>query len=1006
MSKKDTQLNKTNEFSKDALNAPNVDKMSSIGRRKFLALLGASSALAVTACNDYRDKGEIITYNKKPENITYGSANYYASTYRDGSAILIKTREGRPIGVVGNPEHPISKGKASIQAHSAVLDLYDPERLKKPLKQDKETNYKSCDAEIIAALGKAKADGKSIIVFADDFKSPTFAKLIEEFKVKYGNVEVYSTALFNDEHRRASMFISYMKTPSYPAVKWEDAKIIVALEADILGTEGRVVEQIKGYSSRRNADSLDDFNRLYAVEGGMSLTGSNADYRIRLNPLHQYDLLTAIYNELIEKLAPMGFSSIGNNSIDKVASEYKISREVLNTLLNDLLNNSGKAILYAGDQMPFEIHLLVNLINEVIGGTQLYNLSEMSVSFIESIYSKAPKEVMKSLKSGKYAVAVFLDCNPAYTMSDDFGFAQALKNIPTKICLSEYENETSKLCDYVMPISHPFESWGDYQDRTGTISLRQPVIEPLYSTRQAEAQFLVWTLGDANSYGYDLYHKYLKDNWFNQILPQCGIASTNEDLWYASLHNGFVKYDVKPEALPKFNVSSLNMILPTPPAKGLTVVLKKSAYLSDGRYASNGWLQEIPHPVSKVIWDNYIAMAPATAKAYGVDYGKDFKSNLVDLFVNGKKITAPILTQPGMAENVVEIEIGYGRSSAGTIGTNVGVNAVKLLSDNGKFIVSNGEMQKKSKKYKLFASQEFHKLEDEFVKDFHRIRQIIQDGTVAGFAKNQEMIQEKRIFTEKEIEEHSVNPPHKYDEVKWAMAIDLNKCIACSNCVASCNVENNIPIVGKEECGKGREMHWMRIDRYYSGTSEEPIISHQPMICQHCDMAPCENVCPVVATTHSTDGLNQMTYNRCVGTRYCANNCPYKVRRFNFFDFRHRFADGYYEKDSLELIHNPEVTIRSRGVMEKCTFCVQRLSEGRQEATKKGETFDGKGIKTACQEACPADAIVFGNLNDPDSEISKLLKHKLGYKVLEVLAVKPNVTYLAKLRNTNTEDKL
>jgi Fe-S-cluster-containing dehydrogenase component len=402
-----------------------------------------------------------------------------------------------------------------------------------------------------------------------------------------------------------------------------------------------------------------------------------------------------------------------------------------------------------------------------------------------------------------------------------------------------------------------------------------------------------------------------------------------------------------------------------------------------------------------VVWDNYAAVSPETASKLGAGYSDNI-SDMVEVSVNNAKLKLPVMVQPGLHDNVIAIELGYGRVKAGEIGTGVGFDAYKLMNSFDR-IYTGASISKNGGTYQLVSTQEHHSLDDDFVKDFHRIRKIIRDGSIEEYKKNPKFIKEMALMNEKDIKKKNVNPVRTND-IKWAMAVDMSKCVGCNLCVSSCNVENNIPVVGKTEVSKGREMHWMRIDRYYSGKPDAPIVSHQPMTCQHCDNAPCENVCPVVATTHSPDGLNQMTYNRCVGTRYCANNCPYKVRRFNFFDFRDWYADSYYEGDSLSLMHNPEVTVRSRGVMEKCTFCIQRIMEGRQEATKRGEEFTGSGVKTACQEACPSDAIVFGNMNDPESEIAKLREHELEYKVLDQLGVRPNVSYIGKLRNIHTEE--
>ncbi len=995
----------SDEFPPEAILAPDLENMSPISRRRFLALAGASAAVVATSCSDYRDKGEIISYNKKPNEITYGKANYYASTYRDGTPILIKTREGRPIAALGNPEHPITNGKITPFALTSILDLYDPERLKSPTKNGAEANWQGINEDVVKALGNAHSNNKKIAVICDNIDSPTAAYLMKEFAEKHSNAKVYSIKQFNDAERRNAWKECYGDAGFYPSIHWEKAKIIVALEADILGKDGKVIEQVMGFAANRDIDNPKEFNRLYAIESNMSLTGMHADYRVRLNPLLLQDLLIAIYNELIEKISPIGFNPISGATLDKVLTDAGLSRKVINTLINDLMNNQGKALLYAGDTMPKSVHILVNHINEVIGASSLYNFTRQNLQFFDYSSNKDIENLLAEMNNGQVEVAIVWDCNPAYTFAQDLKFSEAFAKVPNRIALSEMQNETTALCNYVLAINHCFESWGDSQIHSGIVNLRQPVIEPLYNTQQAEALLLYWAKPD-NIFTFDIYHKYLKNYWTNEILIWLGSSSDMDTLWFSALHNGFVEIRGNQFAVGSINSSSLNKITPLAKPAGFTILLESSYATNDGRYAGNGWLQEIPHPVTKAVWDNYAAISPATAEKNGLDY-KDYRADLIEVTIGTRKLELPVLLQPGLPDDFIAIQLGYGRENAGTIGSNIGFNGNLLLSkenNNNPFILTGASIAKSNKKYNLFSSQEHHKLENEFVKDFHRIRLIIQDGTVAEYLNNPNFIKEKKLLPDEKIEKYSVNPPHDYSDVKWAMAIDLNKCVSCSNCVAACNVENNVPIVGKEESGKGREMQWMRIDRYYSGTSEEPIVSTMPMLCQHCDMAPCENVCPVVATTHSPDGLNQMTYNRCVGTRYCANNCPYKVRRFNFFDFRTWYADGYYERDSLELLHNPEVTVRSRGVMEKCTFCIQRIMEDRQDATKNGEKFDGSKTKTACQEACPANAIVFGNINDPNSEIAKLAAHNLGYKVLEVMGIKPNVTYIAKLRNINEED--
>ena len=530
--------------------------------------------------------------------------------------------------------------------------------------------------------------------------------------------------------------------------------------------------------------------------------------------------------------------------------------------------------------------------------------------------------------------------------------------------------------------------------REGIISLQQPVVAPLYDTRQKEAVLLHWmnASGPFNESGYrDHVQKY----WESTVFPAAGSSVDFSAFWQASLHDGVIGLPVADTARRSLRADALAGVRITGAASGVTVHVLPAPYVGDGDFSNNGWLQELPHPVSKIVWDNYAAIAPATAKKLGVS-----SNDLIALSTASGTVQLPVFEQPGTAEDLVSVALGYGRSHAGPVGTGVGRDITPLLALaalNGSRLIAATSVTKVEGTYALASTQEHHSLDDTFVKDLHYKRHIIQEGVLEEYVRDPHATGIER----KEYE--SISPRVDYPGLKWGMAIDLNKCTGCNACVAGCNVENNIPVVGREQVAKGREMQWIRIDRYYSGTPEEPIASHQPMLCQHCDNAPCENVCPVVATNHSADGLNQMIYNRCVGTKYCSNNCPYKVRRFNFFNFRDHVADGYQLQEPLSLMHNPEVTVRSRGVMEKCSFCVQRIMDARQIATEQGRTIDGNDVQTACQQACPARAIEFGNVNDPASAVSRLREHQLGYDVLGELNVRPNVTYLARLRNIHSE---
>jgi MoCo/4Fe-4S cofactor protein with predicted Tat translocation signal len=995
---------KAHEFMAGVTDDFHISEMSAMSRKQFLALLTASAAFAAAGCSNYRDRGEIVPYSKKPEEVTPGVPNYYASTCNGCSqscGILVKTREGRPIKIDGNPDHPINKGKICATGQANILNLYDPYRLRGPVVgsasgKSGSLSWKQADTEIPAHLENASKASREIAILIHSVHSPTAAHALADFRMKYPTTRVYVYDFFNDATRRRAWEISY-GTSEIPSVNWDKARIVLALESDFLGTEGMTMEQVRRFTDGRDIMKTKNFNRLYSVEGAMSLTGANADYRLRLRPDEHLSFVLALINEIavVRKKGSLKgplTSQVNGASLQQFAGQHALSTEILEHLVDDLIENEGSSFVIGGDVLSTDTHVAINYLNELLGNSALYE-SVGSETFTPQSTQSDFEKLVDEMKTGQVGVVITIGTNPVFELPREFGFEDALKHVPVSISLVESENETSRYCSYVLPVNHALESWGDFKVRTGVTSFQQPVIAPLYDTRQKESVLLSWSLGQ-NSYKETLYHEYLLAQWEKTHFPSLNTKTDFKTFWYSALHDGVVttgerrkeEYRFKPEAL-----ASIAVI----PSAGFALGLNRNYYLGDGSFANNGWLQELPHPVSKVTWDNYASVSPGTAKELHVDTNDTLEISLP----HGKQ-TLPVFVQPGQADKYISVELGYGRSIAGPIGSAVGTDANVFLSKasfTGERIVRGAAATKGPGTFALSSTQEHHSLDDTFVKDFHLKRGVIQEGTVLQYAKDPDFLhhEKKELF--------SIHTEVEYKGVKWGMAIDLNKCIGCNACVAGCNVENNIPVVGKEQVARGRAMQWIRLDRYYSGTDTAPVPSHQPMLCQHCDQAPCENVCPVVATNHSPDGLNQMVYNRCVGTKYCSNNCPYKVRRFNFFNWRDYVADGYYEQQPVSLVHNPEVTVRSRGVMEKCTFCVQRIMEARQHAAEQGKPLNGSAVKTACQEACPATAIVFGDVNDPKSEVSVYRNHHLGYHVLEETNVRPNVTYLAKLRNVHSE---
>jgi len=825
---------------------------------------------------------------------------------------------------------------------------------------------------------------------------------LDDFQKQYPNTKIYSYELFNNNLRDSAWKKCY-GTDTYPVIKWNEAKVILALEADFLGNDGNKIENAHLFAEGRDVENIKNFSRLYSAEANMSLTGINSDYRFKIKPELQYDFAMSLLNELSRVANVKLPVSVSNFSLKSFIKDNSLNEEYVNHLVNDLINNKGKSIIYGGRTLPEKTHIAVNLLNEVLGNNKLYSTESSYDSFSELNPFSDFESLVKKMNDGNVSVVIHFDSNPVYHLPENMGYKEALKKVDTVVTLTESANESSAESNLVCAVNHMLESWGDAKTRTGFYSLQQPVISPLYNTRQKEAVLLHWVKGIDLKYKEDLYHNYLMDNWRANIYPALNSKIDFKRFWYGALNDAVVKTAEKAKSFGKFINASLSDLPLTPTeSKGYTVVIKESYALGDGRQANNGWLQELPNPLVQATWDNYAAISKATA-----DKLKVKNNDKISVDTGSGKKEYPVFIQPGSANNSITIDSGYGRTTVGQVGEGTGFSISGLMSKKPEFtpwIYTNAIVKKAEGSYLIVTDQEQHLFEKSPSENIFGKRGILFEGTVSEYEKD------PHYFKEEREKEHKASPaiyPEQnqlYKGVKWGMAIDLNKCIGCADCIVACNAENNVPIIGKEQMDKDRRMQWLRIDKYYSGSYDEPIVSTQPMLCQQCDDAPCENVCPVAATTHSEDGLNQMVYNRCVGTRYCANNCPYKVRRFNYFNFRDHFKDGYQQEDVFDLVYNPEVTVRSRGVMEKCTFCIQRIMEEKASAIREDREIVGENVKTACQESCPTEAIKFGDINAKDSKFAKYRNHELGYYVLEEVNTKPNVTYLAKLRNTHTEE--
>ena len=934
---------------------------SGVSRRDFFGLVGAAAALAATVACDRKGQGTVVPYTKRPVEVVPGVANYYASATHEGRRVypvLVKTREGRPIHLTGNDEHPGVKGKTSPRTMADVLRLYDPDRLRAPKANGRAIGWAEAEGQLHGTLRAAKAAGKSVLLISGAVASPSRKALLADLKTALPTLEhlAYEPAA-GDAAEEAAKASFGQPVDIQPQL--DKASIILSLGADFLN--GDDPEALGAWGAKRRLKTAkDSINRLWALEGTLTLTGTNADQRVPVAPSR----LGAVAFALAKELAGKGLSLPAGTDLSAIPAQTEIPAKTWSSLVKDLQHAGRHAVVLCGAQMPLEAHQAAHLLNAMLGSEAVAVRAAEPLATVRDLES-----AVKGMAEGRYAAAIFWDVNPAYTFPQAKAWKEAVAKVPFRAWIGQVEDETAFGCHLVLPENHWLESWGDYSTLGATV-LQQPTIGTLYDTRQGE-DLLLGALKALGSSPADDYHAYLKGRW-QKNLP---LATSFEK----ALHDGLVKADDKAAdlsgkgAFKGASVAAAAKRAAEARAQDLELVLFPGFATHDGRHGNNGWLQETPDPITKMTWDNPVSVSVQDAQALGIQEG-----DLVTLSLDGATLTLPAVIQPGQAKGVLALALGYGRSTGG-VAKGVGANAFPLMGlDPASANVRKGaRLAKAGGKKELSRTQSHHRMEG---------RDIVRSLTMEEFAHNpQGHHHAPELVT---LYEEQRFPDHK-----WGMVIDLAACTGCSACVVACQSENNVPVVGPEQVARGREMHWIRIDRYYEGELENPKVVHQPMLCQHCDSAPCENVCPVSATNHSPDGLNQMAYNRCVGTRYCANNCPYKVRRFNFLEYT------AYKTEPETLANNPEVTVRPRGVMEKCSFCVQRINDVKIRAKGEGRAILDGEITTACMAGCPADAIVFGDLKDPKSKVSRLVAASRAYKVLEELGAKPAITYLADLKN-------
>jgi len=947
--------------------------VSPTSRRNFLKILGLGTASAALIASCKRPVEKAIPYLIKPEEITPGKAAYYASSYFNQNEfcnVLVKVRDNRPIKLEPNPKSVITPNGTSGRVQASVLDVYNVNRYQHPQKNGETTDWETADREIVDQLRQLAESGQPIVLLTPTIISPSTKKLIARFAETFNAEWHQYDAIPMDGYREANKRV--FGTEALPEYHFEKADCIVSVGCDFLGTWLSPVEFSGQYAKRRDLFNGDgNLNKHYQIEAGMSLTGSNADVRIRAERADYGKILTYIYNQLAGQ---RGVATIGAPTPPQEIVQK------LDKVLTDLNAGEGKSLVVCGDNNP-DCQAVVNGINQMLGNVgntikfeRTYNHFRGSEKSLETLLNSDPGAV------------IVWDVNPVYNHPQSEKIKAAIEKAPLSVAISALPDETTELCQYVLPSPGYLECWDDAEYKNGIVSVLQPTLHKLFDARQAQESLLAW-LGDETSW-----RNTIKNSWIADYFPKQSDQTDPDRFWVETLKKGELVVDATPVAVA-FNQNeienSIQKINAEKPADGFTVELFENINIGTGHGPLNPWLHEVPDPVTRIAWDNYASIAPAVARQMAIQNG-----DIVQL----GNLTIPAFVQPGQAEKTISIAVGYGRVKGIPEELITGVNAYPLAKvENGfrQFTASGFTVTKTGDHEEMALLQGHQSMEG---------RPIVRESTLDKWKENPAAGNELH----EEINHHltTLYKKHEYKGHKWGMAIDLNKCIGCSACVLACNTENNIPVVGKKETARHHEMHWIRIDRYYNGDEENPEVVRQPVMCQHCDNAPCENVCPVAATNHSSEGLNQMAYNRCIGTRYCNNNCPYKVRRFNWMDYtgadaipNNRYDPANMTLDLSRMRHNPDVTVRAKGVIEKCSFCVQRIQEKKLTAKNEGRQLEDGELQPACQQACPADAIIFGDLNDPNSKVSKMMQDPRNYHLLEELHTLPSVGYLTKIRN-------
>lgn len=956
-----------------------------LDRRDFMKIMGASALMASLAGCTRRPVQKIVPYVNNPEEIIPGQPNFYASVDpQTGYGLVLRSREGRPIKVDGNLDHPVNKGGLHARGQAMIHDLYDPDRLRAPKIDGADVSW----ADFDAAVSKALADSKgSTWILTGSVLSPTVRSAIE--KSGFRHVMVDALPMDDVLDGQAQSYGGRV----FPRYRFDQADYIVSLDADFFGTWGSTVEYTGGFGEKRRLDgSKISMNKLVAFESVMRLTGQNADVRVSVHPSDMLFVALALAYE-VARLSGRSVEELAAFTPAAVSQRTGVSAETIGDVAKDLVKFRGRGLV-VGSGRGAQGLALQNVVNFINSTLENEGVSVDGTAFPSNQFQGSFSDfdrLLTAIRSGSVKTLIIQGVNPGYLFADSMGVKDALKKVPNLVYVGSYLDETAQLAKYVAAESHSFEAWGDVSAQKDVYSIQQPTIRPLWQTKSLLEMLVDWSPASAGSKIAESAYDAVVSTW-KQLHGRMGGGKSFQDWWDDMLMSGVAFASGRDGHAPAraYRMDALRSAAAAARSAGqrgaeneFTLVITPSVQLGDGFQANNAILQELPDPVSKNTWGNYLAVSAEDARKNRWTDG-----DIVTVKNAAASVELPLYRQPGTPNGVVTAHFGYGRKFNGRNGNNVGVSLSNFSGSSTMGAIPAGavvgvSITKTGRKEKIPCTQGHHSLEG---------RDIVFDTTLDEYRKNPAA----------GIVRHFPDPPslwseHEYAGYKWGMVIDLNSCTGCSACVIACSVENNVPAVGKGQVQAGREMQWLRIDRYYAGDTNNPDTLSQIMLCQHCDNAPCETVCPVLATVHSDEGLNQMIYNRCVGTKYCSNNCPYKVRRFNWFE--NNAAMNAPMDHPLPLSKNPEVTLRSRGVMEKCTFCVQRIEAGKSVAKSEHRRANDNDVRTACQEACVADAIVFGDLNNPESRVAKLAKHPRGFKTLEELNTRPAVTYLTKVRN-------